>query len=101
MTTIALERETKDYWNLIKDATKEVKLALVALLNTSIADDTSSVGIETRPAKALRLSRLSDEEMESLMQGDSTPISNECESKTSDIVNANCGRLANGLEKWL
>ncbi len=29
MTAIALKRETESYWNLIKDAGNEVKLALI------------------------------------------------------------------------
>ena len=34
MTTITLKRETDTYWNLIKDAGNEVKLALIKKLAT-------------------------------------------------------------------
>jgi hypothetical protein len=37
MATIALERETNNYWNLIKDAGNEVKLALIKRLTDALA----------------------------------------------------------------
>ena len=37
MTAIALERETNNYWNLIKDAGNEVKLALIKRLSDALA----------------------------------------------------------------
>ena len=37
MTAIALERETNNYWNLIKDPGNEVKLALIKRLSDAIA----------------------------------------------------------------
>lgn len=36
MTTLALERETNDYWSLIKNASEEVKLALISKLSNSL-----------------------------------------------------------------
>ena len=36
MTTVALERETNDYWELIKNLSAEVKLALIARLSSSL-----------------------------------------------------------------
>lgn len=36
MTSIALESETNNYWSLIKDASREVKLALIEKLATSL-----------------------------------------------------------------
>ena len=38
MTAITLERETNNYWNLIKDAGNEVKLALIKRLSDALAD---------------------------------------------------------------
>lgn len=37
MTAIVLERETNNYWNLIKDAGNEVKLALIKRLSDALA----------------------------------------------------------------
>ena len=37
MTAITLERETNNYWNLIKDAGNEVKLALIKRLSDALA----------------------------------------------------------------
>ena len=36
MTAIVLERETNNYWNLIKDVSIEVKLALIPKLSNSL-----------------------------------------------------------------
>ena len=36
MTAILLERETNNYWNLIKDAGNEVKLALIKRLSDAL-----------------------------------------------------------------
>ena len=36
MTTITLKRETDTYWNLIKDAGNEVKLALIKKLSDAL-----------------------------------------------------------------
>ena len=36
MTAIVLERETNSYWNLIKDAGNEVKLALIKKLSDAV-----------------------------------------------------------------
>ena len=36
MTTVALERETNSYWELIKNLSAEVKLALIARLSSSL-----------------------------------------------------------------
>ena len=39
MTAIVLERETNNYWNLIKNVRTEVKLALISLLSNSLIDE--------------------------------------------------------------
>ena len=39
MTTAVLERETNDYWELIKNLSAEVKLALIARLSSSLVRD--------------------------------------------------------------
>ena len=36
MTAITLKRETESYWNLIKDAGNEVKLALIKKLSDAV-----------------------------------------------------------------
>ena len=36
MTTLALEQETKNYWQLLKGASDQVKLALISLLSSSL-----------------------------------------------------------------
>lgn len=36
MATVVLERETNNYWNLIKDAGNEVKLALIKRLSDAV-----------------------------------------------------------------
>ena len=37
MTAISLQKETNSYWNLIKDAENEVKLALIRRLTEALA----------------------------------------------------------------
>lgn len=39
MTAIVLERETNNYWNLIKNVSTEVKLALISRLSNSIINE--------------------------------------------------------------
>lgn len=39
MTTVALERETNNYWELIKNLSTEVKLALIAKISSSLVGD--------------------------------------------------------------
>ena len=36
MTAVVLERETNNYWNLIKDVSAEIKLALISRLSSSL-----------------------------------------------------------------
>lgn len=40
MTAIALEREANNYWNIIKDLSKEVKVALITKLSASLIAET-------------------------------------------------------------
>ena len=39
MTAIVLERETNNYWKLIKNVSAEVKLALISRLSTSLISE--------------------------------------------------------------
>lgn len=39
MTAVVLERETNNYWNLIKNVSTEVKLALISRLSNSIINE--------------------------------------------------------------
>jgi hypothetical protein len=55
MATITLERETSNYWNLIKDAGNDVKLALIhrlseALLKTGSNQRSTKKKVETTAA---------------------------------------------------
>ena len=43
MTAIAVERETNNFWNLIRNADKKVKVALITRLSASLIDDKPSV----------------------------------------------------------
>ena len=53
------------------------------------------------PIKARRLSAMTDDEMEREMQGEPTPIMSHAEATPAEIVEANRGKIVNGLEKWL
>ena len=53
MNTLALEQETKDYWQLVKGASDQVKLSLISLLSSSLVSketvaDTSETVSETK-----------------------------------------------------
>lgn len=43
MTTLALEQETKNYWQLLKGASDQVKLALISLLSSSLISKEDAV----------------------------------------------------------
>lgn len=100
MTAITLDRETSNYWEMIKGASNQVKLALLTLISASMSGD-EVVITQKKPAKARRVSAMTDEQMELEMQGEPTPIVAAEETAPEDIVDANRGRIANGLEKWL
>ena len=40
MTAIAIERETNNYWSLVKNASAEIKLALIARLSNALVSET-------------------------------------------------------------
>ena len=87
MTTIALDQETSNYWEMIKGASKNAKLMLLTLISASMTDEEVII-THKKP-------------MEQEMEGAPTPIMVAEEVDPSDIVEANRGRVANGLEKWL
>ena len=101
MTAITLDRETSNYWELIKSASNKAKLSLITLLSSSIADTEDMIITHQKPAKARRLNAMTDEQMEQEMQGEAIPISAETETTAQEIITANRGRIAKGLEKWL
>lgn len=102
MASIVLERETKNYWDLIKDAGTEVKLALISLLSSSMSKDADNVVIEVKPTKAKRLHKMTDEQLANEIDGDPILLgNNDGEPVVNDLVEANSGRLEKGLEKWL
>lgn len=102
MTAIALDSETRNYWEQIKCASSKAKLTLITLLSASTADEDKVVATRaTLPVIARRLNTMTDEEKELEMQGEPVPLTTEDETSLYDIVEANSGRIAKGLEKWL
>ena len=59
MTAIALERETNNYWNLIKDVSVEIKLALISRLSSSLVYE-----MPAKSNKASSANRLIDDILE-------------------------------------
>ena len=101
MTAITLDRETIHYWEMIKGASNKAKLALLTLISASMSGD-EVILTQKKPAKARRVSAMTDEQMEREMQGEPTPIVVAgSEAAPNDIVDANRGRIANGLDRWL
>lgn len=101
MTTVSLNRETRGYWDYIKNASSQSKLALITLLSSSLSDSQEVKAVRPNPLKASRRSRMTDEEMELAMQGEATAIGSNDEAMPADIINENKGRIVKGLEKWL
>jgi len=99
MTAIALDRETKEYWDIIKSASSKSKLSLIMLLSASMADE-DIVVTHAMPLKAHRRTALSDEQIEDEMKGSPVPIESSDEN-ISELIDANRGRIVEGLEKWL
>ncbi|MBQ9645105.1 MAG: hypothetical protein IJV24_01945 [Prevotella sp.] len=52
MTAMLLERETNNYWELIKDASNEVKLALIKRLSEALMPAVATPKRRTRKPKA-------------------------------------------------
>ena len=50
MTAIAVERETNNFWNLIRNADKKVKVALITRLSASLIDDKPNIVVGGRHA---------------------------------------------------
>ena len=48
MTAVVLERETDSYWNLIKDAGNEVKLALIKKLSDAVLPAVAEKGTKDK-----------------------------------------------------
>jgi len=40
MTAVAIEQETNNYWSLVKNASMEIKLALIARLSNALVKET-------------------------------------------------------------
>ena len=100
MTTIALDQETSNYWEMIKGASKNAKLMLLTLISASMTDEEVII-THKKPMEAHRICVMTDDQMEQEMEGAPTPIMVSEEADPSDIVEANRGKVANGLEKWL
>ena len=63
MTAIALDKETSNYWEIIKNASNKAKLKLLTLISASMVDDEVII-TRQKPTKARRLSAISDNDME-------------------------------------
>lgn len=60
MTAVTLQKETNSYWELIKDAGNEVKLALIQRLSVSLASavkDTQETSAAITPSLRSRISK--------------------------------------------
>lgn len=101
MTTVALNSEASTYWNYIKNASNEVKLTLISLLTASMNSSEEAVVEKAKPLKARRLNAMTDEEMEREMQDNPQPFTSADEAMPADIIEANRGKIAKGLERWL
>ena len=73
MTSVALDRETSNYWDYIKDASQKAKLTLLTLISASMTDE-DVVTTRIKTAKARRLGAMTDEQMEREMQGTPIPL---------------------------
>ena len=51
MTTIAIEQETMNYWQQLKDASDHVKLSLISLLSSSLVS--KDVDVKTEDTKQI------------------------------------------------
>ena len=51
MATLTLERETQNYWSLLKDASDQVKLALISLLSSSLVSKNVELAAPTTEKK--------------------------------------------------
>ena len=51
MTTIAIEQETMNYWQQLKDASDHVKLSLISLLSSSLVS--KDVDVKTENAEQI------------------------------------------------
>ena len=51
--------------------------------------------------KAVRACDMTEEELNQDIQGAAIPLPEDCGADEAGIVNANSGRLAEGMEKWL
>ena len=100
MTTVALNRETRCYWDFIKNASIQEKQMLIMLLSASMNNE-EDVVVRQKPVEARRLNTFDDEVMQMTMQDEPTAIEATDEASLSDIVNSNKGKIANGLERWL
>lgn len=102
MTTIALDRETRNYWNYIKSANSRAKLTLITLLSSSLTNEQETVVIEDKqPLRVRRQQAMTDEQTELQMHGTPIPLTEESETSMQDVISVNSGRLAKGMEKWL
>lgn len=54
-----------------------------------------------RTRKAVRVYDMTEEELNQDIQGAAIPLPEDCGADEAGIVNANSGRLAEGMEKWL
>ena len=53
MTTIAIEQETMNYWQLLKGASDQVKLSLISLLSSSL--ESKEVDVKTKDDAQIKI----------------------------------------------
>ena len=100
MTTVALNRETRECWNFIKNASSQTKLTLITLLSSSMSNG-DEVIVRNAPLKVHRPHAMTDEELERSMQGEPLPIVDNDNADLADIISANSGKIVKGLDRWL
>ena len=60
MLTLALEQETKNYWQLFKGASDQVKLSLISLLSSSLLSKEDVV----KPSEEVSFATIRTEDLE-------------------------------------
>ena len=102
MPATALDRETLKYWDSIKGAGRETKLTLISLLSTSLKESMDNDCVAPEHRRKLRARHRSvTAQLPSNYDAEPIPLPSETDSTLSGIIDANSGKLIEGLEKWL
>ena len=104
MTAIALNRDVSGYWDYIKNASNQTKLALISLLSNSLMENesTEAIGVAKHAVwKAHRTNSINDELTEKEMHGEPISLVEDSDTSIEDIISGNSGKIAKSVEKWL